>query len=427
MKGLERITLQFGAVIFLVVGFAGSSTAWDNETFKMLVQDSIQLAPSGLKVFLESRKKDVLYGVGWTHGYQLRSRYDPHHAPDPYKQTATLLNEESSAIILELKKEKPDWYWVAQRMGVVAHYIGDILRPARIAPGETTVHTQSMFNNYHTFIMYEGYQIIEDYSSIVEQWRNWLSMMEKRDSLDTLIYNAAVNAVINSWSTIWHKGGRLNHLPLMTKNYIHYKKWDMELRHLPPDEQLEVNRLRANLEKDKGIDKLKRLEPEREDADKRVRDAYSSSYSYQEFAKRLDERRKISNRADEIVYETKEAISRELANPITYHTDYDTTSGPSLKSTVQLLEFSLKVVRTHAKGYGRIFNNTAVKSDQVVLQLTLFDKKGQVLSQRNVSLLRDPLGSREIRSFNIEFPSAPFEKYSHALQIKFDNQSKSTK
>lgn len=188
-KKLFKILVFILLVSFLI--FPDSSFAFKSITRAQIIYDAIEFSPVELQTYLRDNLDAVYDGIHFAERHQRRS-----YSVDPYA-TETIYRH----LIKDLNEGKYDEFNTAHAFGVIACFLAETISPdnyrtpSNFIPGDVT---------------YDGYQEVGDVKShitgLIENYR-----IPGRNKMQTeitdLLYNVAVNEIVDYWVSAWEKGG----------------------------------------------------------------------------------------------------------------------------------------------------------------------------------------------------------------------------
>lgn len=181
-------------VFILIVGFLifpGSTFAFKSVTRTQIFYDAIAFSPVELQTYLRANIADVFAGVHFAERHQRRS-----YSVDPY-DTETIYRH----LIKDLKEGKHDEFNTAHAFGVIACFLAETISP-------DNYRTPSDF--IPNDVSYDGYQEVGDVKShitgLIENYRIPGRKRMQKEITD-LLYNVAVNEIVDYWISAWKKGG----------------------------------------------------------------------------------------------------------------------------------------------------------------------------------------------------------------------------
>ena len=181
-------------VLILIVGFltsAESAFAFKSETRDQMIYDAIEFSPLELQTYLRDNLTVVFNGIHFAERHQRRSyQVDPYDTEIIYEQ-----------LIKDLKAGKQDEFNTAHAFGVIACFLAETISP-------DNYRTPSHF--IPDYVSYDGYQEVGDIKShitgLIEKYRIPGRKRMQREVTDVL-YNVAVNEIIDYWVSAWEKSG----------------------------------------------------------------------------------------------------------------------------------------------------------------------------------------------------------------------------
>ncbi len=181
-------------VFFLLVGvliFPDSSFAFKSITRDQIVYDAIEFCPVELQAYLRNKIAIVSAGNHFAERHQRRS-----YSIDPY-ETEVVYNH----LIKDLREGKYNEFNTAHAFGVIACFIAETISPDNYRTPQHLIP-----NN----VSYDGYQEVGDIKShitiLIENYRIPGRKKMKKE-ITELLYNVAVNEIVDYWVSAWEKGG----------------------------------------------------------------------------------------------------------------------------------------------------------------------------------------------------------------------------
>jgi hypothetical protein len=181
-------------VFFLLVGvliFPDSSFAFKSITRDQIVYDAIEFCPVELQAYLRNNIAIVSAGNHFAERHQRRS-----YSINPY-ETEVVYNY----LIKDLKEGKYNKFNTAHAFGVIACFIAETISPDNYRTPQHLIP-----NN----VSYDGYQEVGDIKShitiLIENYRIPGRKKMKKE-ITELLYNVAVNEIVDYWVSAWEKGG----------------------------------------------------------------------------------------------------------------------------------------------------------------------------------------------------------------------------
>jgi hypothetical protein len=178
-------------MLFGIVFFPNSSFAFKSITRDQLIYDAIEFCPSELQKYLRDNLDSVSAGNHFAEVHKRRS-----YSIDPY-ETESIYNY----LINDLKKGRQNEYNTAHAFGVMACFIAETISPDNFRTPQHLIPDD---------VKYDGYQEVGDVNahitSLVESYR--IPCMHKWDKdVTEILYNVAVNEVVDYWTSAWEKSG----------------------------------------------------------------------------------------------------------------------------------------------------------------------------------------------------------------------------
>ena len=190
-----------------------SSTAlgWDSEYHVQMVKDAVALCPYELRIFLSTYIEDVLEGavdpdiiLATPNGYAFNYRKH-YYIPEGDRGDAPEEVEKIALSVMELLMEDIDEKnMIAYRMGLVSHYVADSIQPKRFIGVAPRYPLDFLISESYLTVTYDGFHSIVNYS---EDLKGFVDYIWYKSLTDDDYYNAAVNFIVDTWTTIWGKSG----------------------------------------------------------------------------------------------------------------------------------------------------------------------------------------------------------------------------
>jgi hypothetical protein len=181
-------------VFFLLVGvliFPDSSFAFKSVTRDQIVYDAIEFCPVELQAYLRNNIAIVSAGIHFAERHQRRS-----YSINPY-ETEVVYNY----LIKDLKEGKYNKFNTAHAFGVIACFIAETISPDNYRTPQHLIPND---------VSYDGYQEVGDIKShitiLIENYRIPGRKKMKKE-ITELLYNVAVNEIVDYWVSAWEKGG----------------------------------------------------------------------------------------------------------------------------------------------------------------------------------------------------------------------------
>jgi hypothetical protein len=179
-------------VLVGVIFFPDSSFAFKSITRDQLIYDAIEFSPEGLKGYLRENLAAVSSGNHFAERHQRRSySVDPYATESIYKQ-----------LVKDLKSNKLDEFNTAHAFGVIACFLAETISPDNYKTPQHLIPKK---------VTYDGYQEIGDINShITGLIKNYRIPCRQRltKEVTVLLYNVAVNEIIDYWISAWESSGR---------------------------------------------------------------------------------------------------------------------------------------------------------------------------------------------------------------------------
>ena len=203
----KTVALAIICLLFL------SSTAlgWDTEYHIQMVKDAIALCPYELRVFLSTYIEDVIEGaidpdmiLAAPDGYAFSYRKH-YYIPEGDRGDAPEEVEAIALSVMELLMEDIDEKnLIAYRMGLVSHFVADSIQPKRFIGVAPRYPLEFLISESYLTVTYDGFHSIVNYS---EDLKGFVDYIWYKSLTDDDYYNAAVNFIVDTWTTIWGKSG----------------------------------------------------------------------------------------------------------------------------------------------------------------------------------------------------------------------------
>jgi hypothetical protein len=181
-------------VFFLLVGvliFPDSSFAFKSVTRDQIVYDAIEFCPVELQAYLRNNIAIVSAGNHFAERHQRRS-----YSIDPY-ETEVVYNH----LIKDLREGKYNEFNTAHAFGVIACFIAETISPDNYRTPQNLIPND---------VSYDGYQEVGDIKShitiLIKDYRIPGRKKMKKEIAE-LLYNVAVNEIVDYWVSAWEKGG----------------------------------------------------------------------------------------------------------------------------------------------------------------------------------------------------------------------------
>jgi hypothetical protein len=181
-------------VFFLLVGvliFPDSSFAFKSITRDQIVYDAIEFCPVELQAYLRNNIAIVSAGNHFAERHQRRS-----YSIDPY-ETEVVYNH----LIKDLREGKYNEFNTAHAFGVIACFIAETISPDNYRTPQNLIPND---------VSYDGYQEVGDIKShitiLIKDYRIPGRKKMKKEIAE-LLYNVAVNEIVDYWVSAWEKGG----------------------------------------------------------------------------------------------------------------------------------------------------------------------------------------------------------------------------
>jgi hypothetical protein len=174
------------------IGFSpDSSFAFKSITRNQLVYDAIEFCPSELQSYLRDHLDSVSTGIHFAESHKRRS-----YSIDPY-ETETIYKH----LIADLKEGRQNEYNTAHAFGVIACFIAETISPDNFRTPQLLIPDD---------VKYDGFQEVGDVksniTSLVETYRiPYMHIWDKE--ISEILYNVAVNEIVDYWTSAWEKSG----------------------------------------------------------------------------------------------------------------------------------------------------------------------------------------------------------------------------
>jgi hypothetical protein len=180
-------------LLFGVIFLPDNSFAFKSITRDQLIYDAIEFSPEGLQGYLRENLHVVSAGNHFAERHQRRSySVDPYGTEIVYKQ-----------LVKDLKRNKLDEFNTAHAFGVIACFVAETISPDNY---KTPQHLIPIKVNY------DGYQEIGDVKShitcLIKNYRIPFRQKMTKE-ITELLYNVAVNEIVDYWITAWESSGHL--------------------------------------------------------------------------------------------------------------------------------------------------------------------------------------------------------------------------
>ena len=188
-KKLLKIFVLF--VLFGVLFFPDSSFAFKSVTRNQLIYDAIDFSPAELQAFLRDNLIIVRAGSHFAERHQRRSySVDPYATEIIYKQ-----------LIEDLKNGEYDDFNTAHAFGVMACFIAETISPDNYRTPQHLIPNDVSYDGHH-----EVGDVKSHITILIENYRIPGRKKMKKEITD-LLYNVAVNEIVDYWVSAWEKGG----------------------------------------------------------------------------------------------------------------------------------------------------------------------------------------------------------------------------
>jgi len=168
------------------------SLAFNEKVRCQAFKDAISFCPADLRSYLTENYEAAHEGIHFAdRNRQWRSSIRPQDGEAYYRR-----------IVKELREGKLDDYNTAHRFGILACFIAET-----ISPGDY----YSVHNLIPEKVVYDGFQEVTNVdvgmSGLVATYRNpYQHNMSK--NVNDFLYNAAVNQIVDYWTSAWRAGGK---------------------------------------------------------------------------------------------------------------------------------------------------------------------------------------------------------------------------
>lgn len=191
MMGKKLLKLSVFCLLAGVLIFPASASAFKSITRDQIIYDAIEFCPEGLKAYLLDNIEIVSAGNHFAERHQRRS-----YNINPYK-TELIYNH----LVKDLKEGKYDEFNTAHAFGVMACFIAETISPDNYRTPQHLIPDD---------VSYDGYQKVGDIeshiTSLIESYRIPCRNQMKKE-ITELLYNAAVNEIVDYWVSAWEMGG----------------------------------------------------------------------------------------------------------------------------------------------------------------------------------------------------------------------------
>jgi hypothetical protein len=203
----KTVALAIVCLIFL----SSPAFGWDSEYHVQMVKDAIALCPYELRVFMSAYIEDVLEGavdpnmvLATPNGYAYNYRKH-YYIPEGDKGDAPEEVEKLALSVMELLMEDIDEKNViAYRMGMIGHYVANSIQPKRYIGVAPRYPLEFLISESYLTVTYDGFHSIVNYS---DDLKGFVDYIWYKNLTDDDYYNAAVNFIVDTWTTIWGKSG----------------------------------------------------------------------------------------------------------------------------------------------------------------------------------------------------------------------------
>jgi hypothetical protein len=168
-----------------------SSFAFKSITRDQIIYDAIEFSPVELQTYLRDNIDAVSAGIHFAERHQRRS-----YSIDPYK-TEVIYDH----LVKDLKAGRYDEFNTAHAFGVIACFIAETISPDNYRTPQHLIPND---------VGYDGYQEVGDLKShitgLIENYRI-PGRKKVNKEVTELLYNVAVNEIVDSWVSAWQEGG----------------------------------------------------------------------------------------------------------------------------------------------------------------------------------------------------------------------------
>ena len=181
-------------VFFLLVGvliFPDSSFAFKSITRDQIVYDAIEFCPVELQAYLRNNIAIVSAGNHFAERHQRRS-----YSIDPY-ETEVVYNH----LIKDLREGKYNKFNTAHAFGVIACFIAETISPDNYRTPQHLIPNDVSYDGHH-----EVGDVKSHITILIENYRIPGRKKMKKE-ITELLYNVAVNEIVDYWVSAWEKGG----------------------------------------------------------------------------------------------------------------------------------------------------------------------------------------------------------------------------
>jgi len=178
-------------VFFLLVGvlvFPDSSFAFKSITRDQIVYDAIEFCPVELQAYLRDNIATVSAGNHFAERHQ--------RSIDPY-ETEVVYNH----LIKDLREGKYNKFNTAHAFGVIACFIAETISPDNYRTPQHLIPNDVSYDGHH-----EVGDVKSHITILIENYRIPGRKKMKKEITD-LLYNVAVNEIVDYWVSAWEKGG----------------------------------------------------------------------------------------------------------------------------------------------------------------------------------------------------------------------------
>jgi hypothetical protein len=181
-------------VFFLLVGvliFPDGSFAFKSITRDQIVYDAIEFCPVELQAYLRNNIAIVSAGNHFAERHQRRS-----YSIDPY-ETEVVYNH----LIKDLREGKYNKFNTAHAFGVIACFIAETISPDNYRTPQHLIPNDVSYDGHH-----EVGDVKSHITILIENYRIPGRKKMKKE-ITELLYNVAVNEIVDYWVSAWEKGG----------------------------------------------------------------------------------------------------------------------------------------------------------------------------------------------------------------------------
>ena len=178
-------------LLFGVLFFPDSSFAFKSITRNQLIYDAIDFSPTELQAYLRDHILIVTSGSHFAERHRRRS-----YTVDPYA-TETIYKQ----LVEDLNAGKYDEFNTAHAFGVIACFIAETISPDNHKTAQHLIPYEVSFDGYH-----EVEDVKSNINGLIADYRiPGRHRMSKE--VTEVLYNAAVNEIVDYWVTAWVSSG----------------------------------------------------------------------------------------------------------------------------------------------------------------------------------------------------------------------------